>query len=77
MNTLNNSQIKEIEHDGGHFLITWLKAHRGQFSEWFWFCLSFLLFLALGPFSAIVALIGLKSLASPEQQQKMIEPARL
>lgn len=77
MNTLQQSPMKEINNDGGHFLITWLKAHKGQISEWFWFSLSFLLFLALGPFSAIVALIGLKSLASEEQRQKMVEPARL
>lgn len=28
-------------------------------SEWFWFCLSFVLFVVLGPFSAPVALIVL------------------
>lgn len=29
----------------------------GQAGEWFWFCLSLLLFLVLGPFSAPVVLI--------------------
>ncbi len=76
MNTLQESTAKEIKNDGGHYLIMWLKAHVDQVSEWFWFSVSFLLFLALGPFSAVVVLIGLKSLASEEEQQKMREPAK-
>jgi hypothetical protein len=31
----------------------------------------------MGPFSAVVVLIGLGSLASEENRAKMIEPARL
>ncbi|NDY43568.1 hypothetical protein G3N55_12060 [Dissulfurirhabdus thermomarina] len=34
--------------------------------EAFWFTLSFLLFLALGPFSAVAVLFSLGSLATPE-----------
>ncbi|WP_028585457.1 hypothetical protein [Desulfogranum mediterraneum] len=77
MNTLQPNQVKEMRTDGGHVLISWIKAHLTQISEWFWFCCSFLLFLALGPFSAVVVLLGLKSLGSEEQRQEMIEPARL
>lgn len=77
MNSLSDNSVTEIRNDGGHSLISWLKAHSSQLSEWFWFFLSFLLFLALGPFSAIAVLFGLKSLASEEQQEQMIEPARL
>jgi hypothetical protein len=77
MNTLQNSNLKEAGNDGGHVLLTWLKAHLAIISEWFWFGISFLFFLLLGPFSAIVVLIGLKSLASEEMQQNMREPAKL
>lgn len=38
----------------------------GQISEWFWFCLSFMLFIVLGPFSAPVALIVLVRLGMEE-----------
>ncbi len=76
MNTLQESTVKEIKNDGGHYLIMWLKANINLISEWFWFSVSFLLFLALGPFSAVVVLIGLKSLASEKEQQKMREPAK-
>ena len=38
----------------------------GQVSEWFWFCLSFILFIVLGPFSAPVALIVLVRLGMEE-----------
>jgi hypothetical protein len=33
-----------------------------QVSEWFWFLLSFVLFVVLGPFSAPIALIALVKL---------------
>lgn len=55
----------------------WLRSHAHQISESFWFCLTFCLFVLMGPFSAIVALIGLSSLASKEKREKMSEPARL
>ena len=38
----------------------------GQVSEWFWFSLSFILFIVLGPFSAPVALIVLARLGMEE-----------
>lgn len=77
MNTLQHSRLDEIKNDGGHCLISELKVCMATFSEWFWFCFSFVLFLALGPFSAIAVLIGLKSLASEERRQEMTEPASL
>ena len=43
--------------------------------EAFWFCLSLLLFLLLGPFSAVVVIIGLFSLAGEENRSRMAEPA--
>jgi len=77
MNTLPHNQTKRLENDGGRSLGTWVRSHLAQIVESFWFCLTFLLFLLLGPFSAVVVLIGLGSLASEENRAKMTEPARL
>lgn len=77
MNTLQHSRINGIKNDGGHCLILRLKACLAVFSEWFWFCLSFVLFLLMGPFSAVVVLIGLVSLGNEERRSEMTEPARL
>jgi hypothetical protein len=46
-------------------------------SEAFWFTTSLLLFVALGPFSAIVAVIGLGSLATKEQRKQLQSPAKV
>ncbi len=46
-------------------------------SEAFWFVTSLVLFVVLGPFSAIVALIGLGSLATKEQRKQMQSPAKV
>ncbi len=48
-----------------------------RLSEYFWFCLSFLLFIVMGPFSAVVVVIALFSLAGKENQSKMVEPASI
>ena len=50
-------------------------AQLSKMSEPFWLCLSFGLFLIMGPFSIIAVLYGLWSLASDENRQKLIEPA--
>lgn len=77
MNSLQHSRYGEIRNDGGHYLIKRFKAWMAVIGEWFWFGFSFVLFLALGPFSAVVVLIGLKSLASEERQLEMTEPAKV
>ncbi len=77
MNILSQSQSKSSGNDGGHFLVTWVRAHLAQISESLWFCLTFLLFLLMGPFSAIAVLIGLGSLASEENRERMNEPTPL
>jgi len=46
-----------------------------RLSEPFWLCISFLLFIVMGPFSVIAVLYGLWSLANGENREKMIEPA--
>jgi len=77
MNIISHSQVNTSGNDGGHSLVAWVRAHLAQITESFWFCLSFVLFLLMGPFSAIVVLIGLGSLASEENREQMREPARL
>ena len=63
--------------DGGHSLLHKTMSLLSSLSEPFWFCLSFLLFLLMGPFSAVAVIIGLCSLANKENRDKMIEPASL
>jgi hypothetical protein len=77
MNILSQNQVKQSGDDGGHFLVTWIRAHLAQISESFWFGLTFVLFLLMGPFSAIAVLIGLGSLANEENRARMNEPAQL
>ena len=40
-----------------------------QVSEWFWFLLSFVLFVVLGPFSAPIALIAIFKLGLEDNDQ--------
>lgn len=47
-----------------------LSALIEQVSEWFWFCLSFLLFIVLGPFSAPVVLLVLVKLGLEESTNR-------
>lgn len=77
MNTLPHNPTSRTENDGGRSLSTRVRTHLAHITESFWFCLTFVLFLLMGPFSAIVVLIGLGSLASEENRARMNEPARL
>ena len=66
------------EKDGGLSLINRTGSAAARLSELFWFCLSFLLFIVMGPFSAIAVMIGLWSLAtSDECRENMVEPASI
>lgn len=62
---------------GGFFSVKWIRTHLSHCVESFWCCLAFLLFLVLGPFSAVVVLIGLGSLANEANKKEMTEPAQL
>ncbi len=46
-----------------------------SYSEHFWFSILFVLFLLMGPFSAIAAVIGLWNLTNSEFTSQMTEPA--
>lgn len=60
--------------ESGSF-ITRLARVMGQLSEPFWFALSLILFIAMGPFSVIAVLIGLHTLAKRESEKDFPEPA--
>jgi hypothetical protein len=72
--TITTNQTK----DGGLSLVNRVKALAAKSSETFWFCMSFLLFIVMGPFSAVAVLIGIRSLAtSKECRDNMVEPAQI
>jgi len=50
-------------------------AVASRLSETLWLCLTFLLFLATGPFSIFAVIFGLYSLASRAGREHMEEPA--
>lgn len=77
MSVTKQSQLNQRKGDGGHTLLSWIQAHMSHICESFWFCLAFVLFIILGPFSAVVVLIGLGNLASEESRSKLVEPASI
>jgi hypothetical protein len=77
MNIALQDPVTTTENDSAHLGSSWIKAHLAQIAGSFRFCLNFIVFLLLGPFSAIVVLIALASLASEEKRERMREPARL
>ena len=46
-------------------------------SEAFWFVTSLVMFVVLGPFSAVVALVALGSLAKKDQTKHLQRPAKV
>lgn len=46
-------------------------------SERFWFALSFILFVVMGPFAVFAVLLGLFSLAKEQRSKEAAEPASL
>jgi hypothetical protein len=53
-----------------------LLSRISRLSESIWLCITFLLFIIMGPFSVIAVLYGLWSLATGENKERMIEPVR-
>lgn len=43
-------------------------------SETIWLCITFLLFILMGPFSVIAVIYGLWTLSNDESREKMVEP---
>lgn len=78
MSILQQTFTTDQKKDGDFPLINRARSLAAKSSESFWFCLSFLLFIVMGPFSAIVVLIELCSLASSDEcKDNMVEPASI
>ncbi|GAB4344993.1 MAG: hypothetical protein Kow0089_21850 [Desulfobulbaceae bacterium] len=56
-------------------LLAELRSTVAQRSETIWLCITFLLFIVMGPFSVIAVLYGLWALAHGENRERMSEPA--
>ncbi len=75
MSILQQTITTDQKKDGDFSLVNRARSLAAKLSESFWFCLSFLLFIVMGPFSAIAVLIGLWSLASSDEcKDNMVEP---
>ena len=74
MSIFHHTLTSDIKRYPGAALLQRLQENAPACSEVFWFCLSFLLFLVMGPFSAVAVIIALFSLAGEEQRQGMSEP---
>jgi len=67
MSILQQTISEDRKKDGGLSLIKYARLLAEHVSESFWFCLAFLLFIIMGPFSAVAVLIGLWSLAADDE----------
>ncbi|MEN8140523.1 MAG: hypothetical protein ABFR97_04795 [Thermodesulfobacteriota bacterium] len=59
---------------GNQGMVARFSARLAGLSEAFWFCASLLLFLLLGPFSAVIVVIALFSLAGQSSCKEMAGP---
>jgi len=75
MNAVNNDITNRQRVEAHLPILKTLSSRVSQLSETLWFCITFLLFIAMGPFSVIAVIYGLWSLASSENREKMVEPA--
>lgn len=75
MNAINHSITKGQRVEAHIPVLKKLSNRLSQLSEALWLCITFLLFIAMGPFSIIAVFYGLWSLASSENREKMVEPA--
>lgn len=76
MTTLNHLLTDHQEYEPSFSIVKRIGALASRLSEALWFCLTFLLFIAMGPFSVFAVIFGLCSLASRESRERMDEPAR-
>ena len=74
MHFLHHTLSTEVRRDVDHNNRRRVLARISTLSEVFWFCLSFFLFLLMGPFSVFAVLIGLFSLTGEAQRDRMVEP---
>lgn len=75
MRALHHTQAGHNESEGHVSLFKNLANRIAQLSEIIWLCVTFLLFIIMGPFSVIAVIYGLWALATGENKGRMVEPA--
>ena len=76
MRALDHTQVKQDDNKEHVALFQNVTNWISQFSESIWLCITFLLFIVMGPFSVIAVLYGLWALATGESKERMVEPVR-
>jgi hypothetical protein len=75
MRALHHTQAGNHEKQENDSLCKNLLSRISELSEIIWLCITFLLFIVMGPFSVIAVIYGLWALATGENKERMIEPA--
>jgi hypothetical protein len=75
MRALHHTQAANHEKQENDSLCKSLLSRISELSEIIWLCITFLLFIVMGPFSVIAVIYGLWALATGENKERMIEPA--
>lgn len=75
MSAMHHSITGQTKDGTSTSIIQRIQNRAARISEPFWFSIAFLLFLIMGPFSAVAVVYGLWSLGSGENREKMAEPA--
>ncbi len=74
MKALHQTQSENHESEAHVTIFRILINRISQASESIWLCITFLLFLAMGPFSVIAVLYGLWTLATNQNMETIVEP---
>ena len=74
MSAINNYFPGRQSNEASVSIIKSLLSKVSEMSESIWLCITFLLFILMGPFSAIAVVYGLWALGSKENREKMVEP---
>ena len=75
MRALHHTQAGHQVSEGHVSLYKSLMSKISELSEMIWLCITFFLFILMGPFSVIAVIYGLWALATGENKERMTEPA--
>ena len=75
MKALDHTQASHHGSKANNTIITDIRNWISTWSETIWLCITFLLFILMGPFSVIAVAYGLWALSSEENRERMSEPA--
>ena len=75
MRALQHTQEEHHKNAVNVSLYKSLISRISELSEIIWLCITFLLFIVMGPFSVIAVIYGLWALGTGENKERMIEPA--